>query len=172
MRDGIRPAPCLRGRRSCPCSPGWSSRGRGGSGAPQGCAWARRQEETTDFLRSAGSAARPRGLWFVHLQAAAPNSPAGNNGPSVTCRESGMCLSLWAACLLPGQGHVPAPAHWKGPSVGLSREGRVSQRCWDGALAWAKGLSQLLLPAERGLQQGQGLFPSLPDTAPGAVSAL
>ncbi|CAM9173965.1 unnamed protein product, partial [Bubo scandiacus] len=43
---------------------------------------------------------------------------------------------------------------------------------WDGALAWAKALSQLLLPAQRGLKQGQGLFPSLPDTAPGAVPAL
>lgn len=101
--DGIPSAPSLRGQRSSPCSPGWSSRSRGGSGAPQGCAWARRQEETTDFLRSAGKAARPRGLWFVHLQAAAPEPPAGNNGPSVTCRESGMCLSLWAACLLLGR---------------------------------------------------------------------
>ena len=35
--------------------------------------------------------------------------------------------------------------------MGLSREGWVSQHSWDGALAWAKALSQLLLPAQQGL---------------------
>ena len=140
--DGGRemPGPVSVRLKEQPLQPWLEQSGWGGSGAPQGCAWAQCQEETTGFLpgrcgRSAGRTARPRGLWFVHLQAAAPEPPVGNNGPSVTCQEAGIRLSLWAACLLPGQGHVPAPAHFKGPSMGLSREGRASQHSWDGALA-------------------------------------
>lgn len=143
--------------------------GWGGSGAPRGCAWARRQQETTDFLPGgcAAGGAQPalRGHGGCGLCTCRSSSRCAttSNGPAGTRREPGPPPSLGTVSAA-RTGTGPSAGSCQGPTAGLCGEGRASRHCWPGALGLARALPSCCS------QRGQGLFPPSPTPSRGRPS--